>query len=131
MGQLDSKIHPVVLIVFAVFLRSVAVFLRTRDWLHTVTEETVGWIKESHRLCSAEWHSAVSQTGSLRSATPYVYSLELVERLPNAIRRYSRLPVCATGMYRSSYGLISINFVLCCLFVFPGVIHALFFVLKR
>ncbi len=36
MGQLDSNIHPVVLMVFAIFLPPVAVFLKTRDWLHTL-----------------------------------------------------------------------------------------------
>jgi uncharacterized membrane protein YqaE (UPF0057 family) len=59
-SQLDSKIHPVVLIFFAIFLPPVAVFLKTRDWLHTI-----------------------------------------------------------------------INLVLCCLYVFPGIFHALFFVLRR
>lgn len=60
MGQLDSKIHPVVLIVLAICLPPVAVFFKTRDWLHTL-----------------------------------------------------------------------INLVLCLVYVFPGVIHALFFVLRK
>ncbi len=60
MGQLDSKIHPVVLIILAIFLPPVAVFLKTRDWLHTI-----------------------------------------------------------------------INLILCFLYVFPGVFHALFFVLRK
>lgn len=60
MGQLDSKTHPVVLILLAIFLPPVAVFLKTRDWLHTI-----------------------------------------------------------------------INLVLCFVYVFPGVIHALFFVLRK
>ena len=60
MSQLDSKIHPVVLIILAIFLPPVAVFFATRDWLHTI-----------------------------------------------------------------------INLVLCLLYVFPGVIHALYFVIRR
>lgn len=60
MGQLDSKIHPVVLIILAIFLPPLAVFLSTRDWLQVI-----------------------------------------------------------------------VNIVLCCVFVFPGIIHALFFVLRK
>lgn len=60
MGSLDSKIHPVVLIILAIFLPPVAVFLATRDWIQVI-----------------------------------------------------------------------VNIVLCCLFVFPGVIHALYFVFKK
>ena len=60
MSQLDSKIHPVVLILLAIFFPPVAVFLATRDWLQ-----------------------------------------------------------------------VMINIVLCILFVLPGVIHALYFSLRK
>ena len=52
------------------------------------------------RRRSAEWHSAVSRIGSpQRLATSYAH--RLFHALPNAIRRNSRVTLCATSSRHS------------------------------
>jgi hypothetical protein len=57
----------------------------------------VRWTTQRLRPGSAEWHSAVSQIVYLRGTAHVAGDLESSYALPNAIRRYNRLPVCVTA----------------------------------
>ena len=63
--------------------------------VHKETKASSEWGASWHCPCSAELHSAVSQIFNLQRADSPTL-IEQIKALPNTIRRYSRLKICAT-----------------------------------